>query len=157
MAKLNTELIINLAIIYIANINKNLMNFKSDVSANFIYVLNDRVIIIMNKPANVSNLTTIKKYIKNIKNINLDSIESPQLPKSKSYLKTVRLPHKIKQGLTFSEIIEGVFKELHLFKGVVLVSKLYIIKTSLKFNMVVVWLDIWDSQSGSVVKNIINH
>ena len=77
MAKLNAELIINSAAQHIANINQCLKNIKSDVFADFIYVSNDEVTITMNKPANVSNLTTIKKYIKNIKNINSDSIESP--------------------------------------------------------------------------------
>ena len=77
MAKSNTELIINSDTQYIANINKCLRSIKSDIFANFIHVSNDEVIITMNKPANISDLTTIKKYIKNINNINLDFIESP--------------------------------------------------------------------------------
>ena len=77
MAKLNAKLIINSATQYIANINKCLKNIKSDVFADFIYVSNNRVTITMNKLANVSDLTTIKKYIKNINNINSDFIESP--------------------------------------------------------------------------------
>ena len=77
MAKLNAKLIINSATQHIANINKCLKNIKSDVFADFIYVSNNRVTITMNKLANVSDLTTIKKYIKNINNINSDFIESP--------------------------------------------------------------------------------
>jgi len=114
MAKLNIELIISSATQHIANINKYLKNIKSDVFANFIYVSNNGVTITMNKLANIFNLTTIKKYIKNIKNINSDSIESSQLSKSKSYLIIVRLPHKIEQDLITLEIIESILKELHI-------------------------------------------
>ena len=142
IAKLNTELIINSATQHIANINKCLKNIKSDVFADFIYVSNDGVTITMNKQTNVSNLTTIEKYIKNIKNINSDSIESPRLPKSKSYLKIVGLPHKMEQGHITLEIIESVLKELHLFEDIVLVSKPYVIKVSPKSDMAVVWIDI---------------
>ena len=56
-----------------------------------------------------------------------------------------------------SDIIERVLKETHLFKNIILASKLCVIKASPKSNMVVVWIDIWDSQSSSSAKNIINH
>ena len=46
---------------------------------------------------------------------------------------------------------------MHLFKDIVLASKPYIIKVSPKSDMAVVWVDIWNSQSGSSAKNIINH
>ena len=77
MAKLNAELIINSATQHIANINKCLKSIKSDIFADFIHVSNNEVTIMMNKLANVSDLTTIEKYIKHINNINSDSIESP--------------------------------------------------------------------------------
>ena len=54
------------------------------------------------------------------------------------------------------DFIEGVLKETHLFKDVSLASKPQIIKASPKSNMAVVWVNIWDSQSGSSAKNIIN-
>ena len=49
----------------------------------------------MNKLANTLDLSTIEKFLKNIDNVNLDSIEGPHLPKSKSYMKIVGLPYKI--------------------------------------------------------------
>ena len=55
-----------------------------------------------------------------------------------------------------SDYIEGILKETHLFKDVVLASKPHVIKASPKSDMAVVWVDIWDSQSSSLAKNIIN-
>jgi len=71
-------------------------------------------------------------------------------------MKIIGLPYKINQDVISPDFIEGVLKETHLFKGVVLASKPCIIKASPKSDMAVVWVDIWDSQSGSSVKNIIN-
>ena len=94
---MNTELIINSAHIHISNVNKYLKNSKSDIIADFIHVTNNRIIIIINKPANVLNLSTIKKYLKNIKNVNSDLIEGLYLPKSKLYMKIIRLLYKTNQ------------------------------------------------------------
>ena len=106
------------------------------------------------KPANDLDSSTIEKYLKNI---NLDSIESPHLPKSKLYMKIVGLLYSSKLGVITPDLIKGVLKDLHLFKDTVLASKSYIIKALPKSDKAVVWMDIWDSQSSSCVKNIINH
>ena len=156
MAKTNAELIINLAHIHISNVNKCLKFSKSDIITDFICVTNNGIIITMNKPANILDLSTIKKYLKSIENVNSDSIEGPCLPKSKSYMKIIGLPYKTNQGVITPNYIEGVLKELHLIKNVVLASKPHVIKASPKSNIVVVWVDIWDFQSGSSAKNIIN-
>ena len=156
IAKLNTELIINSANHHISNINKCLKNIKSDVVADFICSTNDRLIIIINKPANASNLNMIEKYLENIENINSDSINCLCLPKSKLYLKIIGLSHVTEQGVISSNIIEDILKKSHLFKDIMLASKPCIIKASPKSDMVVIWVDIWNSQSGSMAKNIIN-
>jgi len=96
----------------------------------------------MNKPANTSDLLTIEKYTKNISNINLDSIDSPRLPKSKSYLKIVGLSYKMENNLITLDFIKSVVKELHLFEDIMLASKLHIIKTSSKSDMAVVCINI---------------
>jgi len=83
MAKSNAELIINSANQQIANINKSLKEFKSDIIADFIHIINDGVIITTNKLTNTSDLKIIEKYIKNVKEIKSDVIESLCLPKSK--------------------------------------------------------------------------
>ena len=103
------------------------------------------------------DLLKIEKYLKNIKNVNLDLIKGLHLPKSKSYIKIIGLPYKTNQGVITSDYIKDVLKELHLFKDVMLASKLHVIKASPKSNIAVVWVDIWDSQSSSSAKNIINH
>ena len=74
MAKSNTKLIVNSAYTHISNVNKCLKNSKSDIVADFIWITNNGIIIIMNKPANVLNLSTIKKFLKNIDNVNLNLI-----------------------------------------------------------------------------------
>ena len=156
IAKSNTELIINSAHTHISNVNKCLKNSKSDIVVDFIRITNNGIIIITNKLANALDLLTIEKFLKNINNVNSDLIEGPYLPKSKLYMKIIGLPYKIEQGIITSDYIEGILKEMHLFKDVMLASKPYVIKASPKSDIAVVWVDIWDSQSGSLVKNIIN-
>jgi len=157
MAKTNAGLIINSAHIHISNVNKCLKNSKSDIIADFIHVTNNEIIITMNKLANMLNLSTIEKYLKNIENVNSDLIEGLCLSKSKLYIKSIRLSYKTNQGVITPNYIKSIFKELHLFKNVVLASKPHVIKVSPKSNMAVVWVNIWDSQSSSSAKNIINH
>ena len=81
MIKTNAELIINSAHIHISNINKCLKNSKSNIFADFIRFNANRIIITTNKPASDLNLSTIEKYLKNVQNVNPDSIKSPCLPK----------------------------------------------------------------------------
>jgi len=156
MAKTNAELIVNLAHIHISNVNKCLKNSKSNIFADFIRFNVNGIIITTNKPANDLDLSTIEKYLKSVQNINLDSIESPRLPKSKSYMKIIGLPYSSELGVMSPDIIEGVLKDSHLFKDATLASKPCVIKASPKSDKAVVWVDIWDSQSGSYTKNIIN-
>jgi len=156
MTKANAELIVNSAHIHVSNVNKCLKNSKSDTFADFIRFNVNGIIITTNKPASDLDLSTIEKYLKNIQNVNLDSIESPCLSKSKLYMKIVRLPYSSELGVMTPDIIKGVLKDSHLFKDVILASKPHIIKASPKSDKAVVWVDIWDSQSGSCAKNIIN-
>jgi len=157
MTKSNAELIVNSAHTHISNINKCLKNSKSNIFADFIRVNINGIIITMNSPTSNLDLSTIKKYLKNVQNINPDSIESPCLPKSKSYMKIIGLPYSSKLEVISPDIIEGVLKESHLFKDATLASKPCVIKALPKSDRAVVWVDIWDSQSSSCAKNIINH
>jgi len=138
IAKLNVELIINSANQQIANINKSLKEFKLDITADFIHIINDGVIIITDKLANASNLKIIEKYIKNVKEIKSYVIESSYLPKSKSYLKIIGLLYIVEQ----EPITLDVFKEMYIFNNIVLISKPYIIKALLKPDIAVVLVDI---------------
>ena len=156
MTKLNAELIVKSAHIHVTNINECLKNSKSDIIADFICISNNGIIITMNCPANASELSRIENFLKKINNINQDSIEGPHLLKSKSFMKIIGLPYNSKLGVVTSDFIEGILKETHLFKNITLTSKPHVIKVFPKSDMVVVWVDIWDSQSGSLAKNIIN-
>ena len=108
MTKTNAELIINSAHIHISNINKCLKNSKSDIFTDLIQFNINGIIITTNKPASNLDLSTIEKYLKNIQNVNPDSIKSPCLPKSKSYMKIIRLSYSSKLGVMSPDIIEGV-------------------------------------------------
>ena len=156
ITKLNAELIINSANQFITNINKCLKEITSDIYADFIHIINNGVIITTNKPANASDLKIIEKCIKNSNNVDSKAIESPRLPKSKSYLKIIGLPYMEENGPITPNIIEGVLKEMHIFNNIILASKLCIIKVSPKSDMAVVWVNIWNSQNGSAAKNLIN-
>ena len=128
MTKVDIELIINSAHIYISNINKCLKNSKSDIIVNFIQININRIIIIINRPASNLDLSTIKKYLKNSQNVNPDFIESPCLLKSKSYMKIVGLLYSSESEVRTSDVMKAVLKESHLFKDTILVSKPHIIK-----------------------------
>ena len=157
MTKTNAELIINSAHIHTSNINKCLKNSKSDTFADFVRLNVNGIIITTNKPVNDLDLSTIEKYLKSVQNVNLDSIESPCLPKFKSYMKIIGLPYSSELGVMSPDIIKGVLKNSHLFKDTTLALKPRVIKASPKSDKAVVWVDIWNSQSSSCVKNIINH
>ena len=80
------------------------------------------------------------------------------LPQSKSYLKILGIPYYIENTnlLITTDIIERVLQTTHIFNNTILTSYLHIIKTSPKSNIAIIWIDIWDSQSSSKVKNLIN-
>ena len=78
---------------YITNINRVLNNIKSDIAANFIQLDNKGVIITTNKVADILDLQTIERYVKNINNIELNQVEALRLPQSKSYLKIISIPY----------------------------------------------------------------
>ena len=88
-------------------------------------------------------------------NINSETIESPQLHKSKLYLKIIRLPFMEKGPIT-PDIIKDIIKETHIFNNIALASKPHVMKASAKSNIVVVWINIWNLQSVLAAKNIIN-
>ena len=138
MAKHIAELIVKSAHTHITNVNKYLKNSKSDIVTDFIHITNNGIVITTNKPTNNLNLSTIKKYLKSIQNVDSDSIESLHLLKSKSYMKIIGLPYKIEQDIIFPDYIEGILKETHLFKDVMLASKPHVIKASPKLDMAVV-------------------
>jgi len=142
---------------HITNINRTLKSIKSNVCANFIYVDNKGVIISTNNVVSNSDLQEIEKYIKNSFQINNDNIASPQLSQSKSYIKIIGIPYFVDKSNTYIsfENIEHIFKNNHIFNNIVLALKLRIIKVSSKSDMVIIWIDIWNTQNGNNAKK--NH
>ena len=132
---------------HIININRALKNIKLEVMANFIYMEKISLVITTNKVVNDSNLQTIEKYVKNSYNINMGNIDSLKLPQSKSYLKIISISYisEITNSYITSDKIKCIIKANHIFNNIVLVSKPRVIKISLKSDMAIIWIDIWDA------------
>ena len=96
--------------------------------------------------------------MKELNNVNSNDIISPKLPQFKSYLKILDIPYFIDNiNLSvISNIIQRVIKTTHIFDNTVLAFYFCIIKASLKSNMVIVWVDIWDFQNHTKAKLLIN-
>ena len=65
---------------HITNLNRVLKNIKLKVMADFVYSDQTGIMIVTNKITLSLDLQTIRKYVKNINQINLDKVETPQLP-----------------------------------------------------------------------------
>ena len=72
--------------------------------------------------------------------VDIDQVQSPQLPQSKSYLKIVGIPYlsEVTNFQITSEDIERVLKNTHIFNNIVLAFKPRIIKVSPKSNMAII-------------------
>jgi len=143
---------------HITNINHILKNIKSNICADYISSDNKGVNIVTNNIASSSNLQEIEKYIKQFLDDNSNSIVTPRLPQSKSYLKIVGIPYYVDKLSTriITENIERILKNTHIFNKIVLASRPRIIKVLPKSDMAIVWIDIWDNQNGNNAKKIIN-
>jgi len=53
-------------------------------------------------------------------------------------------------------VVEDIIKSNHIFNNITLASRSYIIKIFPKLDMAIIWVDIWDVQSRSKVKELIN-
>ena len=145
--------------LHVANINKLLQNAKTDVLVNYIRSDNMGITIVMNKVSQQSDMTIINYYVKNSNDINALQVEDSRLPKSKSYLKIISIPfypHTNSQEKLNATDIESILKQNHIFDNISLASKLRVIKVSPKSDMAIVWIDIWDVQSGHNAKMLIN-
>jgi len=145
--------------LHVANINRLLKNTKSDVAANFIRSDPNGPVIVTNKVANQSDLQIISQYIRRAEDINELQVEEPHLPQSKSYLKIIGIPFfpngRSQDRLNASDV-ETILKQNQIFDDIKLASRPRVIKVSLKSDMSIVWIDIWNHQSGSKAKCLIN-
>ena len=155
----NNNSFIKNSAIYVVNINKLLRNTKLEVLVDYIHSDPLRISIITNKVFLQSDLQIIDKYMKNSEDINALQGDKPQLPQSKSYLKIIGIPYyphgKSQDHLTSSDV-KTILKQNQIFNNIKLVSKLRVIKVSPELDMSIIWIDIWDIQSGSKAKGLIN-
>ena len=115
--------------------------------------------MVTSKVALQSDLHIIENYIKNIDDIDSLSVEVLQLLQFKFYLKIISIPyfpHDISQKHLSLSNVENIIKQNQIFDNVVLTSKPRVIKVSLKSDMSIIWIDIWDVQSKSKAKSLIN-
>jgi len=80
-------------LIYVANLNRNLRNAKSEVLVDFIQSDLLGVTVITNKVSLPSDLLIIEKYVKNSDNIDSSQVDSSCLPQSKFYLKIIGISY----------------------------------------------------------------
>jgi len=143
----------------VANINRELRNAKTDVLVDYICLDNMEIIIVTNKVTQQLDLTIIDRYVKNSSDINTLQVEDSRLPKSKSYLKITRIPfypHANPQERLSSSEVKIILKQNHIFNNISLASKPRVIKVSLKSDMAIIWIDVWDVQSRQNAKLLIN-
>ena len=143
---------------HIVNINHALKNIWSNTISNFIQAEDKGITITINNISSISDLQEIEKYVKSSLTSDSEHVSTPRLPQSKSYLKIVGIPFISERMNTciFLNEIKNILKTNHLFNNIILTSKPHIIKVSLKSDMSIIWIDIWDIQSGSNTKKIIN-
>ena len=145
--------------LHVANINRELHNAKTDVLVDYIRTDSNGLIIITNKVGQQSDLSIIDNYIKNSNDVNALQVENSRLPMSKSYLKIIGIPffpHGNSTDKLTSSDVETILKQNHIFDNISLASKPRVIKVSPKSDMAIVWIDIWDVQSGKNAKILIN-
>ena len=146
--------------VHVANINRSLRNAKTDVLVNYICSDNTGISVIVNKIAQQSDMSIIDNYIKNSNDVNSLQVEDARLPMSKSYLKIIGIPYypysDDHQTKLTSNDIKNILKQNHIFNNISLTSKPRVIKVSPKSDIALVWIDIWDVQSGKNAKMLIN-
>ena len=112
----------------------------------------------INKVTSNSELQTVKNYIKNTNCIITEGIEAPRLLQSKSYLKIIGIPffQENTNTLINLSIIENIIKKNYVFNNITLVSKPYVIKVLPKSDIAIIQINIWNVQSSSKAKGLIN-
>ena len=144
---------------HVANINRQLHNAKLEVLVNYICSEPLGVTIITSKVSKQSDLLIIDQYVKNLNDINALQVKEPHLPKLKSYLKITGIPfypHANSQEQLMSDDIKTILKQNQIFDNISLASKPRVIKVSPKSDISIIWIDIWNVQSGKNAKMLIN-
>jgi len=159
MSKDNADVFIKNSSLHVSSMNRQFWNAKSVILIDYIHAKPLGITVVTNKVAQPSDLMLIDQYIKNSNEVNALQVEEPRLPKSKSYLKIIGIsyyPHNSSHERLTSSDIEEILKQNQIFDNISLASKLRVIKVSPKSDMSIIWIDIWDIQSGTNAKMLIN-
>jgi len=159
MSNENIAKFIKNSAIHITNLNRNLKNAKSEVLVDFIHSNPVGITVITNKVSLPSNLLIIENYIKNSESIDSSQVDSPQLSQFKSYLKIIGIPffpHSNLQDWLTANDAKLIIKQNQIFNNITLTSKPRVIKVFPKSDMAIVWINIWDAQSSTKAKDLIN-
>ena len=91
-----------------------------------------------------SDLSIVKKYIKNVDSIDLDNIMMSRLSQLKSYLKILGILYLIENTNVpiNSDVVKRIIKSTYIFNNIVLTFKLRVIKASPKSDIAFIWVDI---------------
>ena len=114
------------SLLYVSNINRTLKNVRSEVVVDFIRSEQPGITVVTDKVASSSDLLIIKKYIKNVKYIDISDVNVPHLPQSKSYLKIIGIPyfsHDDPQVCLSPSNIKKIIKQNQIFDNIILASK----------------------------------
>jgi len=107
---------------HIININRLLKNIKSEYKTDYIRAEKSGIIIVTDKVTSVLYLQTMKKYVKNSNQINIDKVGISWLPQSKLYLKIIGLPYLIKNmniPVTL-DVVEKILKSNYIFNNILI-------------------------------------
>ena len=126
--------------------------------ADFVQYNHTGITIVTNKVATILDLQTIKKYIKKTYQIDLENIEASWLSQSKLYLKIIGILYLLENTNTpiSANMVKTIIKNNYIFNNIAIVFKPKIIKVFPNLDMIIIWLNIWDIQSGSRAKVLIN-
>ena len=85
-------------------------------------------------------------------------MESPRLSQSKFFLKIIGILYLIENthSLLIADMVEKIIKDNYIFNNIVLVLRPRVIKVLPKFDVAIVWINIWDTQSSAKAKGFIN-
>ena len=143
---------------HIAIINRALKNIKSEIKADFVWSEQSDIIIITNKVAIQLDLQTIEQYVKSVNYIKAEKVKTSHLSQLKFYLKIICIPYLLENtnsSITV-DVVKAIIKNNHIFNNVIIASRSKVIKVFPKSDMAIIWLDIWNVQSGSKTKELIN-
>jgi len=72
--------------------------------------------------------------------IKADSVKTPCLPQSKSYLKIIGIPYLLENTNTpiIANVVETIIKNNHIFNNITIISKPKVIKVSSKLDMAII-------------------